>query len=445
MSQKYFGTDGIRGRVGQAPMTPEFALKLGWAAGRVLGKTPGTRVVIGKDTRRSGYVFESALESGFASAGVEVLLLGPLPTPGVAYLTRALRAQAGVVISASHNPHHDNGVKFFDGEGGKLSDSIELEIEAMLEQPLQCVEPQELGRAKRINDASGRYIEFCKGSFGEKNLRGVKIVVDCAHGAAYRTAPAVFEELGADIDVIADRPDGLNINDGCGSTHLEPLVKAVKKAKADIGIALDGDADRCLLVDADGNTIDGDEILYIIARGRLAAGGLKGPVVGTLMTNLGLERALVEMKLGFERARVGDRYVLEMLKAKGGVLGGETSGHTICLDKTTTGDGTVTALQVLSAMVQQGQPLKQLAAGMHKYPQVLINVPVKGKAAPILQSAALKAAEEASRQRLGEHGRLLLRGSGTEPIIRVMVEAQDAAQTRREAELLADAVRSVVA
>lgn len=445
MSRKYFGTDGVRGRVGVAPMTPEFALKLGWAAGRVLGGAPGARVVIGKDTRRSGYMFESALEAGFASAGVEVDLLGPLPTPGVAYLARALRAQAGVVISASHNPHHDNGVKFFDAEGGKLSDEIELEIEAMLDQPMHCVSPAQLGRAIRIDDASGRYIEFCKGSFSEKNLKGIKLVVDCAHGAAYKVAPAVFEELGAEVTAIGIRPNGLNINEGCGSTHLDALKSEVIARGADIGIALDGDADRCLLVDGAGREIDGDGVLYIIARARLARGELKGPVVGTLMSNLGLEQALTALGIEFLRAKVGDRYVLEMLKANGGMLGGETSGHTLCLDRTTTGDGIVTALQVLSAIKSQGQSLAQLTEGMPRCPQLLINVPVRGKAADILALPTVKAAEREVGERLGSKGRVLLRASGTEPLIRVMVEAADAALTQREAEFLAAAVTRAAA
>lgn len=445
MSRKYFGTDGVRGRVGVEPMTPEFALKLGWAAGRVLGKAQGARVVIGKDTRRSGYVFESALEAGLASAGVDVDLLGPLPTPGVAYLTRALRAQAGVVISASHNPHHDNGVKFFGPDGSKLNDEIEMEIEAMIDQPMECVAPELLGRVKRINDASGRYIEFCKSTFDEKNLNGIKLVVDCAHGAAYKVAPAVFEELGATVDSIGDKPNGLNINDGCGSTHLESLKAAVKKRKADLGIALDGDADRCLMVDADGNEVDGDQIMYVLAKSKLASGALKGPVVGTLMSNLGLEKAIAALGLGFERANVGDRYVMEMLKAKSGTLGGETSGHAICLDKTTTGDGLVAALQVLAAMVQSKQSLAQLVSGMYKFPQLLINVPVTGKAKPILELAAVREAEKQSVQRLGSRGRVLLRASGTEPLIRVMVEAEDETETRREAESIAASVRAAVA
>lgn len=445
MSRKYFGTDGIRGRVGVEPMTPEFALKLGWAAGRVLGRAHGARVVIGKDTRRSGYVFESALEAGLASAGVDVDLLGPLPTPGVAYLTRALRAQAGVVISASHNPHHDNGVKFFGPDGAKLNDEVELEIEAMLDQPMQCVEPEKLGRVRRIDDASGRYIEFCKSTFDEKNLNGIHLVVDCAHGAAYKVAPAVFEELGATVDVIGNKPDGLNINKDCGSTHLHNLKQAVLQNKAHLGIALDGDADRCLMVDAKGNEVDGDQIMYILAKSKLASGALKGPVVGTLMSNLGLEKAITALGLGFERANVGDRYVMEMLKAKSGTLGGETSGHAICLDKTTTGDGLVTALQVLAAMVQTRESLTDMLIGMHKFPQLLINVPVTGKAKPILELAAVRAAEKESIQRLGTRGRVLLRASGTEPLIRVMVEAEDEQETRREAESIAASVRAAVA
>lgn len=443
MSRKYFGTDGVRGRVGQAPMTPEFALRLGWAAGRVLGGGAGTRVLIGKDTRRSGYLFESALEAGFAAAGVESDLLGPLPTPGVAYLTRALRAKAGVVISASHNPHHDNGVKFFGADGAKLSDAVELEIEAMLDRPMACVAPEDLGRAKRIDDAAGRYIEFCKGTFGERSLNGMRLVVDCANGAAYRVGPAVFEELGANVAAIGVQPDGLNINLGCGSTHLDLLKTRVRASGAQLGIALDGDADRCLMVNANGDEVDGDQILYVIARSRLANGGLTGPVVGTLMSNLGLERALEQAGAKLLRAKVGDRYVMEMLKAHGGVLGGETSGHTICLDKTTTGDGIVTALQVLTVLAREGRSLAEAARGMSKYPQVLINVPVSGAAADALKAPALVAAQAEIEARLGSRGRILLRASGTEPLIRVMVEAEDAGETRRAAEYLAKCVREV--
>ncbi|SFF33958.1 phosphoglucosamine mutase [Fontimonas thermophila] len=442
MSRKYFGTDGVRGRVGTPPMTPDFALKLGWAAGRVLGAgTNQARVVIGKDTRRSGYLFESALEAGFAAAGVESDLLGPLPTPGVAYLTRALRARAGVVISASHNPHHDNGVKFFGPDGCKLSDEIELEIEAMLEQPMTCVEPDRLGRAKRLTDGPGRYIEFCKSSFGERSLAGLRIVLDCANGAAYKVGPAVFQELDADVTVIGNQPDGLNINLECGSTHLASLQRAVVETGADLGIALDGDADRCLMVDAQGNEVDGDQILYIIARLRQATGGLSGPVVGTLMSNLGLEHALRALGIAFVRAKVGDRYVMETLRACGGILGGETSGHTICLDKTTTGDGIVTALQVLSALLRENRSLAELACAMPKYPQVLINVPVSAAAAAILETPQVVAAQADVRARLAGRGRILLRPSGTEPLIRVMVEAEDPAETRQMAEYLAERVR----
>lgn len=444
MSRRYFGTDGIRGTVGKAPMTPDFALKLGWAAGRVLGKVPGARVLIGKDTRRSGYMFESALEAGFAAAGIESYLLGPIPTPGVAYLTRALRCQAGVVISASHNPHHDNGVKFFGADGSKLSDAIELEIESLLDEPLICVAPEQLGRARRIDDAAGRYIEFCKSSFpAQQTLAGLKIVVDCANGAAYKTAPAVFSELGAQVFAIGDRPDGFNINRNCGSTHLDLLTAAVREYQADIGVALDGDADRCLLVTHDGRVIDGDEILFIIARQRLQAGVLQGPIIGTLMSNLGLEQAIRALGLGFERAKVGDRYVLELLKARGGMIGGETSGHTLCLDRTTSGDGTVTALQVLAAMVESSQTLAELAQGMKKFPQVLINVRIQSAAQPMLEHAAVKAEVAAVEQELGARGRVLLRASGTEPLIRVMVETDEPALTQCMADRIAERVRQL--
>lgn len=444
MSRQYFGTDGIRGTVGRSPMTPDFALKLGWAAGRVLGKSPGARVLIGKDTRRSGYMFESALEAGFAAAGIETDLLGPIPTPGVAYLTRALRCQAGVVISASHNPHHDNGVKFFGPDGGKLSDAIEEEIESLLDEPLICAAPEMLGRARRIDDAAGRYIEFCKSSFPiQQTLKGLKIVVDCANGAAYKTAPAVFMELGAHVTAIGDRPDGFNINRNCGSTHLDLLKAAVREYKADIGVALDGDADRCLLVTHDGRAVDGDEILFIIALQRLQAGVLQGPIVGTQMSNLGLEQAIRALGLGFERAKVGDRYVLEMLKAKGGMIGGETSGHTLCLDRTSTGDGTVTALQVLAAMIESGKTLAELSQGMKKCPQVLINVRIQGAAKPMLEHADVKAEVVAVEKELGARGRVLLRASGTEPLIRVMVEADEQNLTQRMADRIADRVRGL--
>jgi len=445
MSRKYFGTDGVRGRVGQSPMTPEFALKLGWAAGRVLGGTAGTHVLVGKDTRRSGYMFESALEAGFAAAGVETHLLGPLPTPAVAYLTRALRAKAGVVISASHNPHFDNGVKFFSADGDKLSDEIEALIEAQMEQDLVCVAPELLGRARRIDDAPGRYIEFCKGTFQGGSLRGLKLVVDCANGAAYRVGPAVFEELGAEVIVIGNRPDGLNINRGCGSTHLDGLKAAVIEHKADLGVALDGDADRCLLITGEGQEVDGDEILFVIARQRLKSGVLRGPVVGTVMSNLGLERGFAALGVPFERAAVGDRYVLEKLKASGGIIGGETSGHTLCLDRTSTGDGIVSALQVLEALLAEQVTLAQLVSGMSKFPQVLINVPVQGQAKAILELPQVGEALHDCEAALGGRGRILLRASGTEPLIRVMVEAQDGAETRQTAERLAEAVKLAAA
>jgi phosphoglucosamine mutase len=441
-NRHYFGTDGIRGRVGEVPMAPEFALKLGWAVGRVLAKTAGTQVLIGKDTRRSGYLFESAIEAGLAAAGVEALLLGPLPTPAVAYLTRAFRAQAGIVISASHNPHYDNGVKFFSADGDKLDDAVEAQIEAQLEQPLVCVPPEQMGRARRIDDARGRYIEFCKSSFGGKSLKGLRIVVDCANGAAYRVAPAVFSELGADVVAIGDRPDGFNINAGCGSTHLDAVRSAVLERKADVGIALDGDGDRCLMVTADGAAVDGDEILYAIARHRLRNGRLQGPVVGTLMSNYGLELSLKALGISFERANVGDRYVLELLRAKDGILGGETSGHTLCLDRATTGDGLVTALQVLEAMLAEAQPLSQLVAGMKKFPQVLINVQVNGTPKTVAKRPEVLEAAQRVEHELSGRGRVLLRPSGTEPLVRVMVEADEAALARTAAERLAGEVRA---
>jgi len=422
-------------------MTPEFALKLGWAAGRVLGGAAGTHVLVGKDTRRSGYLFESALEAGFAAAGVETHLLGPLPTPAVAYLTRALRAKAGVVISASHNPHFDNGVKFFSADGDKLSDELETQIETQLEHELVCVPPELLGRARRIDDAPGRYIEFCKGSFGSRSLNRLKLVVDCANGAAYRVAPAVFEELGAEVTVIGNRPDGLNINRGCGSTDLRALKAAVIEHGANLGIALDGDADRCLLVTAEGKEVDGDEMLFVIARQRLKRGALRGPVVGTAMSNLGLERAFAALGVPFERAAVGDRYVLERLKAVGGLIGGETSGHILCLDRSTTGDGIIAALQVLEAMLAEQLTLAQLVSGMSKFPQVLINVPVPGKAKAVMELPQVAEILRQCEADLGGRGRILLRPSGTEPLIRVMVEAQDLVEAQHTAERLAEAVK----
>lgn len=445
MTQKHFGTDGVRGRVGTAPMTPDFVLKLGWAAGRVLASVPDARVLIGKDTRRSGYMLESALEAGLAAAGVEADLLGPLPTPGVAYLTRALRAQAGIVISASHNPHCDNGVKFFSAEGGKLSDAIESEIERLLDRPMVCVPSEHVGRARRVEDASGRYIEYCKSTYHSRSLRGYKLVVDCANGAAYKVAPAVFAELGADVIALSDEPNGFNINDHCGSTHPEALMAAVREHHADAGIAVDGDADRCQMVTTDGRLVDGDEIVLVIARRRQELGVLTGPVVGTQMSNLGLEHAIAALGVPFERAAVGDRHVLERLVAKGGVVGGETSGHILCLDIAPTGDGIVTALQVLEAMQASGKSLRELVSGMDKLPQVLVNVPASGDAKRLVASPGVAQAVAEVEQELAGRGRVLLRPSGTEPVVRVMVEATDGEHAQRLADQLAAHIGALVA
>lgn len=444
MTRKYFGTDGIRGRVGTAPMTPDFALKLGWAAGRVFAQsTEHPLVIIGKDTRLSGYLFESALEAGFAAAGVSVGMVGPLPTPAIAYLARTFRASVGVVISASHNPYPDNGVKFFSTGGKKLPDDVEARIEQMLEQPLETVPPEAVGKAYRIDDAPGRYIESCKRSISMKvSLGGLKLVVDCAHGAAYKVAPPVFRELGATVHAIGVHPDGVNINAGCGSTHLEALQAEVLARKADAGIALDGDGDRCLMVDGQGRTVDGDQLLYVIARARHDKGKLRGPVVGTQMSNLGLERALRDLGIPFERAAVGDRYVLERLEETGGTIGGESSGHIVCLDRTTTGDGIVSALQVLAEIARTGKSLAELAAPVRKFPQVLINVPVQGKARAVVEAAAVQSALKAGEQKLDGRGRILLRPSGTEPLVRVMVEAQDERESRETAESIAAQVRA---
>lgn len=442
MSRKYFGTDGIRGTVGQYPITPDFMLKLGWAAGRVLGKGAGSKIIIGKDTRISGYMIESALEAGLAAAGVDSQLLGPMPTPGIAYLTRTLHAQAGIVISASHNPYPDNGIKFFSAQGTKLPDEVELAIEAELDKQMQCNDSASLGKASRLNDAPGRYIEFCKNAFpAESNLNGLKIVIDCANGATYHIAPKVFGELGAEVITIGDSPDGMNINDGCGSTHTEWLQKNVMVQKAHLGIAFDGDGDRVMMIDEDGVLVDGDELLLIIAKARQQAGTLQGGVVGTLMTNLGMEHALQQATIPFVRANVGDRYVLEQLQQHGWQLGGESSGHLICLDHTTTGDGIIAALQVLSAMVQQQQSLKQLKAGMQKYPMQLINVRVASKP-DLANNVSLQDAVRDAEQQLAGRGRVLLRASGTEPLIRVMVEGQDKVEVERLAGALAETVRS---
>lgn len=445
MRKRYFGTDGIRGRVGEWPITADFVLKLGWAAGRVLaGRGTNNQVLIGKDTRLSNYMFESALEAGLSAAGVNIQLLGPMPTPATAYLTRTLQANAGIVISASHNPHQDNGIKFFSAEGRKLDDETELAIEALLDEPLTTVASERLGKAFRLVDAPGRYIEFCKHSLRPgRSLEGLRLVVDCANGAAYQVAPAVFHELGAEVIRLGVQPDGLNINVDCGSMHPETMQRAVLEHSADAGIALDGDGDRVLMVDEKGRLLDGDELLWVIARDRHDGDGLVGPVVGTQMTNLGLELALQRLELPFLRARVGDRYVLEMLLANGGTLGGESSGHIVCLDRTTTGDGVVSALQVLGRAVATGRPLSELVDGMEKLPQHMVNVPVAERCDP-LQRRAVATAVSDIEQALGEAGRVLLRPSGTEPVVRVMVEGRDASAVRRHADALAEVVREAL-
>ena len=446
MSRKYFGTDGIRGLVGEAPITPDFMVRLGHAAGEVLVRraqlSPGLRaaVLIGKDTRISGYMLEASLEAGFAAAGVDVMLSGPMPTPAVAYLTRALRLQAGVVISASHNPYPDNGIKFFSGDGNKLPDAVELEIEAQLAQPMRCRPSAKLGKARRIDDAAGRYIEFCKSTFPNNlDLRGLKIVVDCANGAAYHIAPHVFHELGADVVAIGVDPDGFNINDLVGATSPQSLQLAVQQNKADLGIALDGDGDRLLMVDARGKSYDGDQLLYVIARMRAALGTVAG-VAGTLMSNLALERALERCGIAFARAKVGDRYVLELMQEKGWQLGGENSGHIICLDKHTTGDALVSALQVLTAMRTSDASLSELNRELTLYPQTLVNVAV-AKGFKWDANQAVCNAKDAAERELGKTGRVLLRPSGTEPVLRVMVEGEDSARVEALAASLADAVK----
>ena len=444
--RKYFGTDGIRGRVGEFPITPEFMLKLGWAAGQAF-KRDGHRnsVLIGKDTRLSGYMFESALEAGLSAAGVDVKLLGPMPTPAIAYLTRTFRASAGIVISASHNPHHDNGIKFFSADGTKLDDALEAEIERWLDMPIQVCEPAELGKAFRVDDAPGRYVEFCKSTVpNEFTLDGMKIVLDCAHGATYHVAPKVFSELGARVSVIGADPDGLNINLNVGSTPLEALKAAVVEKGADIGIAFDGDGDRVLMVDRDGSEVDGDELLYVIASQRFAEGCLKGGVVGTLMTNLGVELALNEIGIEFERANVGDRYVMERLVANNWVLGGEGSGHMVIRDCTSTGDGIVSALQTLLAVRKSGKTLSDIRLGMSKLPQKMINVRVSQRFDPFSRDDIVAAVQKAESD-LGRSGRILLRASGTEPLIRVMAEGQDAEDILRVVEELARVVENSAA
>ncbi|TNF34491.1 MAG: phosphoglucosamine mutase [Gammaproteobacteria bacterium] len=445
MARKYFGTDGIRGRVGKGQMTAEAVLKLGWAVGRVLASKGKDLVVIGKDTRISGYMFESALEAGLSAAGVDVRVLGPMPTPGIAYLTRTLRASAGIVISASHNPYYDNGLKFFSSEGTKLPDEIEQEIEAMFESPMETVDSANLGKAERVTDAQGRYIEACKATIPiGTNFSGIRVVLDCAHGATYHIAPNVFTELGAEVISIGNKPNGLNINEDCGSTHPNTLAAAVLQNRADIGIAFDGDGDRVMMVDSKGQIIDGDEILYIITKARLAAGEKLQGVVGTLMSNMGLELAIRELGLAFERTAVGDRYVLECLKEKSWTLGGESSGHIICLDRTTTGDGIVSALQVMAYLADKQLTLKDALEGMVKMPQRLVNVPLPVKTNPV-NEPKVQAAVKDVESRLNGRGRVLLRPSGTEPLIRVMVEGEDEKTVSSFAQQIADAVSESVA
>ena len=441
MSKQYFGTDGIRGRVGQSPITPEFCLRLGWAVGKVFARPGGCHILIGKDTRISGYMIESVLESGLASAGANVSLLTVMPTPAIAYLTRTLRADAGIVISASHNPYYDNGIKFFDGRGNKLDDAIELQIEQQLQTQMECVESDGLGRAARIEDAPGRYIEFCKATVERQfRLSGLRLVLDCANGATYHIAPRVFEELGAQVHVIGGAPNGTNINAGCGSTHPDSLAAAVREQGADVGVAFDGDGDRVIMVDADGVVVDGDELLYIIARHRHANGRLVGGVVGTQMSNYGLERALGELQIPFERAKVGDRYVLELLRQHGWELGGETSGHLLCLDLTTTGDAIVAALQALVPMVEGGVALGELKQGMHKLPQVMLNLTVP-QPRQLAEDPRVVEAVTATSTILQGRGRVLVRPSGTEPVLRVMVEGADTGEVQRLADDLAGEIQ----
>ncbi|MBU3585864.1 phosphoglucosamine mutase [Polynucleobacter sp. AM-26B4] len=444
MTRQYFGTDGIRGEVGKFPIVPDFVMRLGYAAGQVLAKNAGTHgkptVLIGKDTRVSGYLLEAALEAGFSAAGVDVMLCGPMPTPAVAYLTRTLRLSAGVVISASHNPYHDNGIKFFSAHGDKLDDAVELQIEAALNEAMNCVDSAHLGKAKRLDDATGRYIEFCKSTFpNHLSLHGLKLVVDCAHGAAYHIAPHVFHELGAEVVSIGIHPNGKNINDGVGATAPKALIEKVKEEKADLGIALDGDADRLQLVDAHGRLFNGDELLYLIAKARKDAGESVKGVVGTLMTNMAVEKAIQAEGIQFERAKVGDRYVLEKLKENNWQLGGEGSGHLICLDKHTTGDGIVAALQVLSAMKQNQKTLAQLLEKVTLFPQTLINVKYK-QGYDWKTDAKMQEAITQAEKNLNGSGRVLIRPSGTEPLLRVMVEAQDAHQAQDQAKKIAQTI-----
>ncbi|MGB7453170.1 MAG: phosphoglucosamine mutase [Lysobacterales bacterium] len=446
MKNKYFGTDGIRGRVGDTPVTADFMLRLGRAAGKVLADGDSRVVVIGKDTRISGYMFESALEAGLASAGANVALLGPMPTPAIAYLTRTLHACAGIVISASHNPFYDNGIKFFSAEGEKLPDDIERAIEEELEQPFSTVSSEKMGKAARIDDAAGRYIEFCKGTIPfEVSLRGLKIVVDCANGATYRVAPAVFEELGAEVITVGTEPDGLNINDNCGSTYPEFVSQAVLKHGADVGIALDGDGDRVVMVDSKGEIANGDELLYVLAAARQDLGLLQGGVIGTVMSNFGLELALKKRNIPFLRAPVGDRHVHRALVSNGWTLGGEASGHLLCLDRTSTGDGIVSALQILEVMVSKGMGLAELTADVQKLPQVMINVPINGTVKDLEGSQVINDAVRNIENLLGDTGRVILRPSGTEPLIRVTLEGSNESQVKLFAAELAELVRTELA
>lgn len=444
MSRKYFGTDGVRGTVGQFPITPDFVLKLGWAAGKALAARGGSKILIGKDTRISGYMFESALEAGISAAGVDVRLLGPLPTPGIAYLTRTLSAQAGIVISASHNAYTDNGIKFFGPNGRKLSDALELEIERLLDEDMSVVATDQIGKVRRIDDARGRYIEFCKSTVPGLNLSGMKIVVDTANGAAYHIAPDVFEELGAEVVAMANTPDGFNINRDCGSTHPEKLQQRVLDEKADLGVALDGDADRLIMVDHTGKLVDGDQLLFVVARDRKESGADMPGVVGTLMSNFGLELALQAQGIEFVRAKVGDRYVMEQLDQRGWLIGGESSGHLVCLDCTSTGDGTVSALQVLAALSRRDQSLADAVADVALLPQTMINVRGSSRDG-FMDKAEVKAAMADVEGKLGGNGRILLRPSGTEPLVRVMIEGKDADQVASLCRELADVVEKAIA
>lgn len=441
-TRRYFGTDGIRGLVGQHPISPEFVMKLGYSAGKVLAAQGTKKVLIGKDTRISGYMLESALEAGFSAAGIDIGLLGPMPTPGIAYLTKTFRAEAGIVISASHNPYYDNGIKFFSQSGEKLPDDVELAIEAELDKEMVCVESHQLGKANRIDDAAGRYIEFCKSNFpSQMSLKGLKIVVDCANGATYHIAPNVFRELGANVVELATSPNGTNINDGCGATSMSMISKAVVEHQADLGIALDGDGDRLMMVDHTGYVVDGDEIVYVIACNDLKTGNIRGGVVGTLMSNMGLEIALADMGVPFARSKVGDRYVMEMLVQNGWQLGAENSGHVINLKHTSTGDGIIAALNVLTAICGNNKTLHELRQGMSKLPQVLVNVRFSGGTDPLKAEAVVSAVHQVNEKLTGR-GRVLLRKSGTEPLIRVMVEGPELEEVTNLANKIADAVKS---